>query len=208
MALTPEQRTSRTLLERLRQSPADQAAWCDFVDRYAPRVHDWCRRWGLQETDADDVCQEVILRLADKMQTFGYDPQGSFRARLKTLTHHAWDDFVHRRQRPGGGAGSSKVLEVLQSLQAREELVQLEEVFDRELLQEAMDRVRPLVTPRTWEAFRLLALEGWPGARAAEHLGMRVAAVFTAKSNVQKMFRRECHRLLRDTGTGGEGEQS
>jgi RNA polymerase sigma-70 factor (ECF subfamily) len=208
MAKASEQGTSRTLLERLRRSPADQAAWCDFVDRYAPKVNGWCRRWGLQPTEAEDVCQEVLLRLAEKMLTFRYDPRGSFRAWLKTLTRHAWSDFVEKRRRPGAGAGSSQVLEILQSVEARAELERLEDVFDRELLEEAMARVRPRVMPRTWEAFRLLALEGWPGARVAEYLGMQVAAVFMARSNVQKMLRRECHRLLHDTGPEGEGQES
>ena len=73
MESNSDEATSPTLLARLR-SPSDQAAWDQFVERYSPRIYGWCRRWNLQEADAQDVTQDVLLRLADKMRTFAYDP--------------------------------------------------------------------------------------------------------------------------------------
>src|SRR6266550_4020913 len=112
--------TSLSLLARLRQAPTDQAAWSEFVNRYGPKIYGWCRRWKLQEADAQDVTQEVVTKLADKMRTFSYDPAGSFSAWLRTLTHHAWHDFIEHRKRPGAGNGDSEVLELLQGVEARE----------------------------------------------------------------------------------------
>jgi hypothetical protein len=43
----------------------------------------------------------------------------------------------------------------------------LEEEFRRELMDQAIVRVRPRVAPRTWDAFRLTALEGCSGAVGA-----------------------------------------
>ena len=34
----------------------------------------WGRHWGLQEADAQDVAQMVLLRLAVKLRQFVYDP--------------------------------------------------------------------------------------------------------------------------------------
>jgi RNA polymerase sigma-70 factor (ECF subfamily) len=51
------------------------------------------------------------------------------------------------------------------------------------------------VDARTWEAFRLTALEGRSGAEAAAELGMTVAAVFKAKSRVLKMLQDEVRQL-------------
>ena len=76
--------TSASLLNRLRRDPNDQSAWNEFVNRYGPRIHAWCRHWNLQEADAQDVTQIVLLQLAAKMRTFVYDPSRSFRAWLKT----------------------------------------------------------------------------------------------------------------------------
>ena len=188
--------THVTLLGRLRRDPSNQAIWAEFIEHYGPRIFAWCRKWGLQEADAQDVTQNVLLKLADKMRTFTYDPSRSFRAWLKTLTHHAWSDYLEVRQRPGQGSGDSQVLEMLHSVEAREDLVKhLEAEFDREILEEAMLRVRLRVAPQTWEAFRLTALEGMSGADAAGRIPMQVAQVFVAKRRVQKMLAAEIAEL-------------
>jgi hypothetical protein len=67
-----EIRTSVTLLEQLRKTPADAASWEVFVDRYGPIILGWCRKWGLQEADALDVSQVVLATLAKAMRTFDY----------------------------------------------------------------------------------------------------------------------------------------
>ncbi len=192
-------RTSLTLLGRLRDGPKDEAAWNDFVNRYGRQIYRWCRQWNLQEADAEDVTQTVLLKLSEKMRDFEYDPKGSFRAWLKTVAHHAWSKFVAGRQRGGLGSGDTQVGELLDSVAARDDLVaKLEEEFDRELLEMASERVRQRVEPRTWDAFRLLALEGLSGAETAERLGMKVATVFVARSKVQKMLQEEIRKLEGD----------
>jgi RNA polymerase sigma-70 factor (ECF subfamily) len=188
--------TSITLLERLRQQPADQGAWAEFVRRYGPLVYRWCRRWHLQEADAQDVTQAVLVKLAAKMHTFRYDPSGSFRAYLRTLAHYAWCDFLESGKRPGAGSGDSTALRALAAAEAGEDLGQrLAAQFDEEVLAEAQARVQQRVQAHTWEAFRLTAVEGLSGAAAAAQLGMKVATVFKAKSKVQKMLQEEVARL-------------
>ena len=73
--------TSVTLLGRLRRDPNDQAAWNDFVARYQPKILQWCRGWGLQESDANDVTQAVLLNLNRLVATFAYDHSRSARKR-------------------------------------------------------------------------------------------------------------------------------
>lgn len=191
-----EPRTSPTLLGRLRQAPADQAAWADFVDRYGRQIYGWCRRWGLQDADAEDVTQSVLVRLAEKMRAFAYDPTRSFRGWLRTLTHHAWSDFLEGRRRGSVGSGDTDILDRLHSVEASDDLArQLDAECERELLEEAMTRVRLRVEARTWDAFRLLALEGSSGAEAAARLGMKVATVFVARAKVQRMIQEEVRKL-------------
>jgi RNA polymerase sigma-70 factor (ECF subfamily) len=190
-----ESNTSATLLARLRQVPPDQAAWAQFTERYGRKIYAWCRRWNLQGVDAEDLTQDVLLKLAEKMQTFVYDPAKSFRGWLKTVARHAWSDSWSGRKATVA-AGGSHALELLQTVEAREDLVQrLEGEFDRELLDEAMARVRLRVLPRTWEAFERTALQGQSGAEAGQALGMKVATVFVARSKVQKMIQEEMQKL-------------
>ena len=86
--------------------------------------------------------------------------------------------------------------ELLGNLQAGENLVeQLDAEFRREVMDRAMERVRQRVSERTWDAFRLTALEGLSGAAAAERLEMKIARVYGAKSEVKGMIREEVRKL-------------
>jgi RNA polymerase sigma-70 factor (ECF subfamily) len=193
--------TSPTLLGRLSRLPADQAAWGEFAERYGRIIFGWCRHWQLQEADAEEVTQEVLLRLARKMASFRYDPARSFRAWLKTVAHHAWRDFLDSRRLPAAGSGDSQVLQALQTIEARDDLVKnLDQEFALELLDEATARVRLRIQPHTWEAFRLQALEGLSGAETAQRLGMKVATAYVARSKVQKMLQDEVRRLHGEDG--------
>jgi RNA polymerase sigma-70 factor (ECF subfamily) len=188
--------TDVTLLARLGHDPRDQAAWREFVVRYGPKILHWCRRWRLQEADAEDVTQDVLLKLNARMASFAYDDGGSFRAWLKTLAHHAWRDLVDERRRAGVAAGESSIGTLLNSLEAGDGLVEeLQEELQRELMDRALERVRPRVSSRAWQVFRLTALEGWSGAATAGHLHMKIAQVYLAKSRVTKRVREEVRML-------------
>jgi RNA polymerase sigma-70 factor (ECF subfamily) len=188
--------TRVTLLARLRQDPTDQGAWDDFVERYGRHIYRWCRQWKLQDADAEDVTQDILVKLARKLRAFAYDPSLSFRGWLKTVAHHAWRDFEDSRRRALAASGDTQVQELLLTVQAREDLVgKLEEAFDHELLEAAKVRVRMRVAPHTWEAFRLTALEGLPVAEVATRVQMQVAMVYVARSKVQKMLQEEIRKL-------------
>jgi RNA polymerase sigma-70 factor (ECF subfamily) len=189
MADAPLPTTRLTLLARLRQDPTDHGAWDEFVERYGRHIYRWCRLWKLQDADAEDVTQDILAKLAQKLRAFAYDPSGSFRGWLKTVAHHAWRDFVDSPRRAQAAAGDSRVWELMHTLEAREDLLlKLEEAFDHELLEAAQVRVRLRVAPHTWEAFRLVALEGLPAAEVAARVDLQVAMVYVAKSKVQKML--------------------
>jgi RNA polymerase sigma-70 factor (ECF subfamily) len=188
-------RTRISLLSRLRRNPNDPSAWEEFVGRYGPKIDSWCRHWGLQDADAQDVSQMVLVRLAAKLRSFVYDPARSFRAWLKTLTRHAWSDLV-ADQGAVVATGESGMYKALHAVEAREDLERrMEEAFDLELLELATYRVRERVQPHTWLAFQLTALEGLSGAEAASQLAIPILSVFKAKSNVQRMLQEEIAQL-------------
>jgi RNA polymerase sigma-70 factor (ECF subfamily) len=190
-------RTRATLLTRLyRAGMADEGAWSEFVDVYGRHIYKWCRYWRLQDADAQEVTQQVLVQLLAKMKAFVYDPSRSFRAWLKTVTHHAWQNLVVSRQHRLAAGGDSHLWEELLALPARDDLAQkLEQQFDHELLETAMLRVRLRVAVHNWDAFRLTALEGVPAREAAQQLGMKVANVYAARSSVQRLVREEVQKL-------------
>jgi RNA polymerase sigma-70 factor (ECF subfamily) len=196
MAVTTLPTTRLTLLDQLRQDPSDQAGWDEFVECYGRHIYRWCRQWKLQDADAEDVTQDILVKLTQRLRVFAYDPSRSFRGWLKTVAHHAWRDFDDSRRRARRAAGASQVQELMLTLEAREDLAQkLEEAFDLELLEAAKVRVRLRVAPHTWEAFRLMAFEGLPVVEVAGRVQLQVAMVYVAKSKVQRMLQEEIGKL-------------
>lgn len=190
--------TSLTLLELLRSEEPDSDAWQEFFQLYHPRIRKWCKQWGAQDADADDVAQMVLLKLASRLNTFQYNPERSFRAFIKTMTQHIWSDLAAWGNRTAA-SGESSIGLLLSQVQAREDLERrLAEDFDHELLEQAINEVRQRVAEKTWEAFRLTAMEGLSGASAAKQLNMPVAHVFVAKQRVRKLLQNAVQKMIQD----------
>lgn len=187
--------TSTSLLRRLRQEPANEVAWRTFVDRYGGLLRGWCRKWGLQEADADDVTQNVMLELSRQMRAFEYDPQQSFRGWLRTITHRSWARFIEARKKHAHSRPAPE-LESLLTPTARDDfLSHLEAESQRELVERAKEVVSLRVQPRTWQAFLLMTDHHLPAAEVGRRLGMKEATVYVARSKVQRMLRDEVSRL-------------
>jgi RNA polymerase sigma factor (sigma-70 family) len=185
--------TSLTLMMRVQQNPADPQAWDQFVKRYEPMIRGWCLKWGAQASDADDLAQQVLLKSLTAMKSYRRDPAASFRGWLKAVTHNAWRDFVRPPRTGQGMASPDAIADSSDALADLEK--EMQQAFERELLELAMKRVEERVKPKTWEAFRLTSIENLPGADAAKTLDMPVSSVFVAKHRVMKLLEEEVRKL-------------
>lgn len=193
--------TRGSLLGRLRHEPDSATAWEEFVRIYSPQVLRWCRSYGLQDDDAADICQDVLVRFWTQSATFRYDPSRRFRSYLRQILASALDHWSARTRlvKPVGGGDSETLLD---SLPARNDLAaRIEEAYDTELLALALREVQPRVSPHTWRAFEMLAFEHRRGQEVADTLGISVDLAYSARSNVQKMVRETIQRL---EGAAGE----
>src|SRR5437588_288356 len=97
--------TSPTLLDQLRQ-PYQPEAWARFVNLYAPLLLGWARRQAFQEADAEDLVQEVLVKLVRALPTYQREAGQSFRGWLFIVTLNQGRDYRRRRAtRPLPGAG-------------------------------------------------------------------------------------------------------
>jgi RNA polymerase sigma-70 factor (ECF subfamily) len=198
-----EPKTGTTLFVLLREY--SEQAWQSFVCRYGSRIYQWCRGWGLQEVDAQNVTQEVLIKLFQNLRDFVYDPsRGRFRGFLKRVAHNVWQDYLASQRLPGATApGGSDAQEALGAQATRSDLAEaLAEAFDLELLDEAKARVRRQVSERDWQIFQALALDGRSGAEVAAEQDMSVAAVFMVRSRVQQKLR-DVVQALEEEGPAG-----
>lgn len=177
------------MLRRLAATATDEEAWREFVDHYGARIFRWSRGRGLQNADAEDLTQGLLVKLAVQMKTFEYDPSKSFHAWLKTITNHALSDAFKKNRR---------AQELMDNVAARQSLIQeLQPQFDQELLDEAMARVELRVERSTWDAFQLTALEGLSAAEAGVRLQAPESRIRVQKGRVTKLIREELKKLER-----------
>ena len=139
------------------------------------------------------MAQEVFTRLMSCMKAFEYKPQeGRFRGYLKTVTHRLMAELKERVAPIPVINNEEMPIEI----EAGTDLVaRLAAMFDLELLDQAKERVRSRVEPRTWSAYLGTAEEWRKPADVAHKLGMKVGAVFQAKHSVITQLRREIQIL-------------
>lgn len=201
MSLAPSPSTSQALIYQITSGVADAQSWERFVYLYGPQILAWCRKYGLQDADARDVTQEVLLQVSRQVQRLQYDPARKFRGWLRAVVHGAWCQWVERNLGRERGAADTAMLTVLEQAPARDDLLaRMDAEYDRELLELAMQRIRRRVEPQTWQAFELLALQRLSGTEAADRLGMPVGSLFAARSKVQRLLREEIARLEQGDG--------
>lgn len=95
MSAFPE--TSFTLLEKIRQlAPGkDGAAWQRLWDMYAPALRQFVV-WKGGERNADDIVQQVLIKLVDVLRTGQYNVEkGRFHSYLATMAYNE----VHMQRR-------------------------------------------------------------------------------------------------------------
>ncbi len=177
--------TRPSLLVRIRDH-ADADAWARFVDIYGPLIYGFVRKRGLQDADAVDLVQEVLRSVAGAISRLEYDPgRGTFRGWLFTIVNNRLRNDLKAKQRREAGSGDSAVAQQLAQEPAPDEWeTQWEAEHQQRLLTWASEKVQSEVEPRTWQAFRLTAVEGRAGKEVAQELNTTVAAVYLAKSRV------------------------
>lgn len=182
--------TDAELLEALGKSHPAEADWSRFDKHYRPVILAWARQ-RLNETDAEEVAQGVLVKLLEKLPGHSYDPaKGRFRNWLIKVVSNAISDYVAGLRRGGQGRGESWAAALLENQEARTDLERrLEEITQWEAVREAMAQVRQRIGDRAWSAFWRQAMEGQPAARVATDLGMSVTAVWQARYRVQAMIR-------------------
>jgi RNA polymerase sigma factor (sigma-70 family) len=186
--------TRGTLLDRLRDG-ADTLAWDEFYQRYGRLVFATARRRGCSEHTAEEIVQDVMLRVFERRDLFRYDPaRGRFRDWLGAVVRGAVADF---RRRPAQRirAGGEPVPDVADAGSADPDPDSAwEEAFDEATLAALLDVARREVEPRSFQAFEMLALRELSGVEVARLTGLSRNAAYLAHRRVL--------RRLKELGAG------
>lgn len=189
--------THISLLQRAQRG--DEPAWQNLADLYRPFIVAWAARHTLTREDAEDLSQEILLRVFRSLPGFEHNGRtGAFRTWLRTVAVHCTHDYRSRHQRGPRGTGDSDIQASL--LQFEDPSSPLARAWDTEhdtfVLNRLMEQVRGEFEPPTLRAFQRQALEGAAAENVAAELQMSVAAVYTAKSRVLQRMRQLSEGLV------------
>ncbi|MFO0820618.1 MAG: sigma-70 family RNA polymerase sigma factor [Pirellulales bacterium] len=194
---TPDTRPS--LLLRLRDA-RDQQAWNEFWRVYEPLVLRLVRRRGIQEADAREISQEVLVAVSRAIERYEADStRGSFRGWLSTITRNLVVNFLIRQSRHPRGSGDSILQSWLESVPAPSD--EESQFFDREeklqLFRWAAEHVRGEFHETTWTAFWETAVNGRSPTDIARQLDVAVGVVYVSRSRVMKRLRETIEEFRR-----------
>lgn len=191
--------TDGSLLLALRSQDTHRrdAGWDLFEPLYRPVILAWCLRWGLPRPIAEELTQDVLLKLSVKFIQNCYDPQrGGFRPWLKAVVSNALTDHQrHRLRQPDplavGGTDHRRMLAELASPEAAECLSDV--IADQPVTRaaQAVAAVRGRVPEAHWKAFTLYHAERRPVEEIAAEVGLQVGNVYKILQRIKKQLEEE-----------------
>ena len=202
-----EPETRASLMLRLRD-PQDQQAWARFVAIYEPLILRLMRRRGLQDADARDLTQQVVVTVMRAVDTWQPDGrEASFRRWLFTIARNLALRFVQQGTTDRGpgrrGAGGTDMLELMKRLPEPEH--RTVEAFDEEyrdaVFHWAAEQVRHEFRESVWHAFWRTCVLNEPIADVADELGMTTGYVYVARSRIVARLRQTIEEFEAEHGT-------
>lgn len=192
----PFESTQPSLLSRVRDA-SDQAAWREFESKYRELILRYCRGRGLQQSDAEDVLQVVLISLSKSLRKFEYRPErGKFRGYLGRSVRNAIGHHLARPNVAARALGSS----VIAAVPAEDE-GGADEQWEKEWTQHhyrlAMQTIRQTYEPRSVEIFdRILMGDGIEDI--ASKYDMSTQAVHKVKQRIRERLKQLIAAQIRD----------
>lgn len=198
--------TRPTLLIKLKDWK-DQKSWQEFYDTYWRMIYGLATRAGLPDAEAQDILQDTVLKVAQKMPGFNYDPAiGSFKVWLLTIARRRVVDSLRRIRRENAHLAQPPI----QSSEQPTKTSPLDQIPDPEsfdfdaawdlewkegLYEAALDQVRKRVAAKQFQLFDCYVRKEWPAEKVAKVLGVTLNQVYIARNRVSEMLEEETLRL-------------
>jgi RNA polymerase sigma factor (sigma-70 family) len=196
--------TRPSLLRRL-NSGDDSQSWQEFYRTYGGLIRFFATKAGLTTDEAEEVVQETAIGVARGLPNFVYDPKVCrFKTWLLNLTRWRIRDQL-RRRRPDrlqsleSGLNSSNddtaTIDRIPDPAVIEFGLEWDAAWEKNLLTQALERVRDRIDERLYQVFDLNVMKGWSASEAAKTLGISVARVYLTKHRVSAILKKEIARL-------------
>jgi RNA polymerase sigma-70 factor (ECF subfamily) len=169
------------------QNPANRDAWEQFTAIYRPVVYRLARTRGLQDADADDLAQQVLLAVSRAIPDWKRtDAQSQFRHWLRRIAKNAILNALTRgpKEPAVGGSGFMNLLNGVPQPGDIETQIELE--YQRQVYRQAAETVRSAVHEQTWRIFVMTIIEGNATESVAKQMRTTIGNVHAIRSRVMR----------------------
>lgn len=181
--------TSLSLIEGLAKGK-DQEAWKRFLNIYSPLMIRWNLNCGLQQYDAEDVAQEIIMYVFNNIDRFKRLRTGSFRKWLKTIATYKIRHIKRARK--------LVLLEEYSKYDFKEPQGSFEwgEDYYESIMQRGLEIIETKVKKSTWEAFLGVYIQNIDPEEVAKKLGISRNAVYIANGRILGRLKRILNKFM------------
>lgn len=189
--------TRQSLLLRL-GDPSDHSAWEEFTALYWPVIYRLARKRGLQDADAQDLAQKILVTLSRKISDWKPAAAGAFRGWLSVVTRNVTLNMLTRRKREAPRGGTSLIEELSRLPDPQDGTHEFELEYRRSLFRLAAEDIRDEFQTATWSAFWHSTVDGLTIDETAELLNLSHGSVYAGRSRIMRRLKEKI-RLLEST---------
>jgi RNA polymerase sigma-70 factor (ECF subfamily) len=205
--------TRPSLLNRLKTGD-DTESWQEFYRIYGGLIRFFAAKAGLTPDEAEEVVQETAIGVARRLPDFVYDPKVCrFKTWVLNLTRWRIQNQFRKRGQPGAAAGGSPnpaetppggredegtgtgTIDRIADSALPECGAEWDAAWEKNLVTQAMERVRAKIEERQFQIFDLYVMKGWPPGDVAKTLGISMGRVYLSKHRVAAVLKKEMRRL-------------
>ena len=184
--------TQSSLLERVQLG--DEISWNEFYFRYAPVIRAAGMGFKFNETECDDLIQQVMLKFFDHAETFVYRKgEVKFRTYFSQIFRSQAVDMIRK-----SAAQKNLHYELPDDPDPFNELFMAE--WRKAVFEEAKAELRQRVDEKNFMAFELFGLQNRKIGKVADILEMTPNQIYVAKNRCLNMLQKIIQRHNENDG--------
>lgn len=192
--------TQKSLLVRLAKVDHETvgAAWTTFLSIYEPAIFRFALSRGLQDADARDVTQQVLLAVHQKLPEWELDQgKGSFRGWLFMVARNLASKKLRTKRRQAK-LGATPLVDDIADQRLGEEASVFFLEYRKQVFQWAANSIKDQFQTKTWEAFWRTSVDGEAAQNVAEELGISLGAVYAGKCRIMANLREMVEQMTNE----------
>lgn len=171
----------------------DEKAWQEFVDIYRRYTYVVIRRLGVDVDPAEELTQNILLKLWQKLPDYKYDPKvARFRTWLSRVINNTVLNFRRQKSR------QPVIVEIGDEYTLSSDVEKMmEKEWESYLTNLAMERIEDKFSGKAISAFNM-TMEGKQIKEIAEELEVEENSVYRLKNRVKNQLIQEIKLLKED----------